>query len=100
MTAYDKYAAELKRVAANVELISVNVDGDAKMLAKRLADKPIALKPVMTTRNAAGWLPSVDPLVPLTVVVDSEGVIRMRHVGAVDPAKMAALLEHALKPNR
>jgi thiol-disulfide isomerase/thioredoxin len=98
--AYDTYATEIKRVAPKAQIVSINVDDDAKALVKRLANKPIAINPVMVARGATGWLPSVDPLVPLTVVVDAEGIVRMRHVGAIDPAKMASLVERALKPKK
>ena len=90
-------AAELKRVDPALELISLNVDGERARLAEMHDRKPFSVKPAVAIDGARGFVPSNDPVVPLVLVVDAQGRVRARHVGAQSPRELAALTRRALR---
>jgi len=93
---YRTIVAELKRVDPAIEVASLNVDGDPALVRQR-HESPVAGVTLLLARDGgAGWLPAAEPVVPLTVVVDKDGVVRARHVGAQSPAEMAALVKRTL----
>jgi thiol-disulfide isomerase/thioredoxin len=93
---YRELVAELKRVDPALEIASLNVDGDPA-LARARTGAPVAGVTVLVARDGgAGWLPSAEPVVPLTVVVDQDGVVRARHVGAQSAQELAAFARKAL----
>ena len=93
---YRTIIAELKRVDPAIELVSVNVDGELEKL-QALGAGPGTFGRAVARAHARGILPSNDPVVPLTVVVGADGVVRARRVGAQEPVDFASLARRALK---
>ncbi len=97
LKAYDVILGELLKVDPAMKILSLNVDGDADRARKARRWDRSDVVPLLAGDRGRGWLPTVDPVVPLIVVVGTDGIVRGRHVGALSPVGIAALARRALR---
>jgi cytochrome c biogenesis protein CcmG/thiol:disulfide interchange protein DsbE len=90
----------VKHREANLEVLAVNADGEKADKIRRFAAGmslpfPLLLDPKIRTATAYGVIQ-----LPVTVFVDSAGVIRRMHAGPIQPGELDAGLREILGESR